>query len=875
MSIDSIQISDNEALAFSQAWYNDIADLVSDNLITKTEVLKITTEKRISLKNDLAKISLNKDTKTKFKSFLEEVEKGLLVVTPVPTASSDKPKEAEKIDISELPFAPTTAFNVMRLIQLWFFPADYSQSVKWNWKDLKWWNKIRKADQAVYVYAWKLWRASEQFSDNFWFSVSGNEKYGRAMRDVLDGMKKELDAWHKQNHGLSERYQSASDAIDRMNTSFAAKDYDWMIKHFETATTKLWMNRDWRWHLRNDKIRNIKKAKIQAELQQEQKKIDTLQTRQKNSEERSKKRTKKIDELNKQITDFKNIHWFDDKLITGKDAIGHIDSHIGSLDREIHLLQNDPYNRTHEGKVSGYQSDLNLLHSDANAPIANIEASLRSNWRLLSNWNIVWDPNSVLEKAKLAYETAKNETILATKVDKPAKTIAETQAKASFDSAKNTWDSLHRILEYRRSVSLRIDKLIEEKRILSTEVKPKVKEREKLIKQNEKWIKIQEEWEKKINSKSSNLQEKSQSSQKIIDRLNELNNPNIWTKRREVLNQELTELIGNKNRDAKRLLRDLKWASKNDVTVRTRIISELRWVLDTQKSSYEKIKGRLDLVQSNIDSQRKKIQTTIADYDSKANWVGPAQLEQIREESKRAIQAQSDEINRMNETAHNDFEKAKINLSPLEYRSLIRNNKVAKTFDAMDKFVNKMESTKTAPWKIMRFGYWALVLTWVGQLGMAAAMDRKKAAIYAWDMAAWFVPFWIGWVYDVWMWMHQFVTWKHWMTGDRVERKDAIVRTAFGVLWVITFWASNVIKATAKADKAYDIAKMAMTTSKLTSHWYILYESANLGYGLWDVWESILRDPSATFNALKKNHEMPHQRDWHVFTIPWDVQSKK
>lgn len=38
MSIDSLQISDSDALLLSQAGYNDIADLASDNKITKSEI---------------------------------------------------------------------------------------------------------------------------------------------------------------------------------------------------------------------------------------------------------------------------------------------------------------------------------------------------------------------------------------------------------------------------------------------------------------------------------------------------------------------------------------------------------------------------------------------------------------------------------------------------------------------------------------------------------------------------------------------------------------------------------------------------------------------------------------------------------------------
>jgi hypothetical protein len=74
----------------------------------------------------------------------------------------------------------------MRLIQLGFVPADYSESVKGDWKNLRWWNKARKANQAIYVNAGKVGRAVEGFSDNVWLNIfDKNKGYGNAMRDVL------------------------------------------------------------------------------------------------------------------------------------------------------------------------------------------------------------------------------------------------------------------------------------------------------------------------------------------------------------------------------------------------------------------------------------------------------------------------------------------------------------------------------------------------------------------------------------------------------------------------------------------------------------------------------------------------------------------
>jgi hypothetical protein len=65
-----------------------------------------------------------------------------------------------------------------------------------------------------------------------------------------------------------------------------------------------------------------------------------------------------------------------------------------------------------------------------------------------------------------------------------------------------------------------------------------------------------------------------------------------------------------------------------------------------------------------------------------------------------------------------------------------------------------------------------------------------------------------------------------------------------------------------------------LATSKAISHGYIIYESIHLGYALWDAGESFMRSPSETISALRKNQEMPYQREWHVMTVPGDVYNK-
>jgi hypothetical protein len=79
-------------------------------------------------------------------------------------------------------------------------------------------------------------------------------------------MNKELDAWNKQNKAPQARYQEAKDAIDRMNTSFGAGKYDEMMKHFDTATTKLGLNVDGTWHTKVDADRLVEKTRLQTEL---------------------------------------------------------------------------------------------------------------------------------------------------------------------------------------------------------------------------------------------------------------------------------------------------------------------------------------------------------------------------------------------------------------------------------------------------------------------------------------------------------------------------------------------------------------------------------------------------------------------------------
>ncbi len=92
-------------------------------------------------KKDVAQASTSDATQ---KALEAEKDKNAKLQQELEVAKKSKDKPSEEISLSTLPYAPTTAFNMVRLAQLGFFPTDYSESLAGEWSKLTKWQKVRK-----------------------------------------------------------------------------------------------------------------------------------------------------------------------------------------------------------------------------------------------------------------------------------------------------------------------------------------------------------------------------------------------------------------------------------------------------------------------------------------------------------------------------------------------------------------------------------------------------------------------------------------------------------------------------------------------------------------------------------------------------------
>ncbi len=786
-------------------------------------------------------------------------------------------EKTEEVSKESLPYAPTTAFNVVRLAQLGFFPTDYSESLSSDWSKLTKWQKVRKGVQWAYIGIHAVSAEVEHFSDKTYLKIFDSDaKWAKFNADVIKWLQKELDAWSKAHPDQKPRFESARWSITSMETAFASGKYKEAYKYANEVTTYLKMNVSGDWHMKTDADRQAEKARVSGETVTAQ----TDATKKSEALERAKKQKKAIEnDIKAKRERMDNTNNILQRTITGdnidakytdwKYGIQNIDTRVAEIDRITIAITANPV--APEVPQSLRESvDRNILRDPL---IRQSEARINDTRNAHGFRNpdgTIWgNPNNPLSQAKIAYDAGKS-------------WYEGERLKAEYENAVSRSQHLDSMVQYREDVKEYVDKISHEKAKLLA-LKPqlearniqqkKLEGREKAIPEMDKRIQKRDE---KTQSASMNAQEVAVREWEINSRLDKLSDPNTPQAERIKLNAELTDFIGTKNPEAQRLIQALKntpeWAAW--VAARTRILSELRSALNLQETSFNKIKERLEKAQAQVEAIRQEQMQALAAFEEaadKAEKAGKwAELEAIREKAKTTIEGFNKKREALLASAGTDFDTAKVTLQPIEYNKLLQANSLSKYFDKIDKFNTSLEGGSWAKW--MRLLYGALMLAGIAQIGMTASQDGKKAAVYAGDMAAGFLPFGIGGAYDIANGIYEWFTGKNYWTWDRVQWSDALVRVGMGVIGVVTFGASNIVKAAAKADKAYDVAKMAMTASKWIGHGYILWQGAHLGYGLVDVGRSMMSEGDGfkqNWEALKRNNpNLPAQQKWWYFVIP-------
>ncbi len=793
-------------------------------------------------------------------------------------------KPSEEVKMENLPYAPTTTFNMVRLAQLGFFPTDYSESLQGEWSKLTKWQKVRKWNQSLYVGIHATSSKVEKFSDSIYLGIfDTNAKWAKFNADILRWVQKELNAWAKVNPDQKPRLDSANGSIAAMETAFAAGKYDEGYKHFDEVAKSLKLNTSGDWHTKSDAERQAEKRRIawetavaQWEATWSNTALEQAKKIKKAFEADVKAKQKKVDTANQDLQRNITTDSLDPKYTDLKNGIHTIDSRIVEIDRIRWEITRDPTNPSVPDSIRTQFNKI-LNHPMMNDTAPNIRTAISAQGFQNPDGSIWGIPGNKLELAQQALAAA-------VKSDKPAMTQLYNNELARSTDLQLLQKYRTKVFEYVLVIEAEKAKL----QALRPQVEARNTEQKKLEWRENKLPEVDKRIAKrdeKMQSATATATEKATRWAEISVELDKLTNPDISNAEKVQINDKLTTLIGVHNPETAALLVALKAAPKWPawITERTRIIAILRSTLGIQETSFEAIKERLNKIHAEIEAIRTEQKTALESYDALAKkdqaWKW-AELEALREKAKWKI----NELNAKREAlllvAGTDFDKAKVSLPAIQYDALLKSSPMAKYFDKIDKFNIQLESNKTGSGKAMRWMYGALMLAWVAQIGMTAKQDSNKAFIYAGDMAAGFLPFGIGWVYDIANAAYSGVTGKNYWTWDKVTRSDALTRWAMGVVGVVTFWASNVLKWVATADKAYNVAKMALTASKGVWHGYVLWESAHLGYGLVDIGRSLLAEGDGfkqNWEALKQNNpDLPAQQKWWYFVVPngYEVNGK-
>lgn len=251
---EKVSLSDDELDALSN---NDFAEIARkgriDGEISVEELQMVTSETLVRFKEYLAKNSENtgitKSTLDGLKGIVAKVGTLPIPTSPeapksdavIPPTAGDKENSIEQKD---LPLAPTTAFNVMRLVQLGYFPKDYAPL---------WWEKpgtFHKWVQMFYVLPGKLgeW-ARTNANIAFQKKFDRDPVYKDFMLDLTKHMNAELEDWFKQNK-LSQKsnIDSAKQSLVEMRAAFDAGNTKAGMDHFNTLTEKMGLRVNGKWH---------------------------------------------------------------------------------------------------------------------------------------------------------------------------------------------------------------------------------------------------------------------------------------------------------------------------------------------------------------------------------------------------------------------------------------------------------------------------------------------------------------------------------------------------------------------------------------------------------------------------------------------------
>lgn len=815
--------------------------------------------------------------------------------------AAKKPKE----DVEDLPLAPTTAFNVLRLVQLWYFPKDFAPL---------WWDKpniFHKWLQAFYVLPGQLWEWTRTKAHTaFQKKYDRDAAYKDFMLDLTKQMDSELKWWFEKNKMTNgATISEAKTSLENMRSAFATWSDKEAFAHFDTLTERMWMRVDGRWHERPQADRDALRTAEDTKTSSAEKRValrTTIKERREwrlAADEASVKDKKAIID---QLYAREQAHTPDARFNAEGVKIADIDMEVSKLQLEKTTLENHTGALATESQalkdaiagrrfadIEAARTRIGYAHGDTFLPVWS-ELTLKQ-WEIDSKTTVIGfleKPNGTIElaeaeikkqswkvttfqaeEARLSGQIADSRTLDASKPAIQAK-LEQLQGSTGLieqarmaESVATTQRDTAREDAYKHKIELQ-ELNTQKKSLLTQSEQAKIafdwfSKRQSRITHIDNQVRVYTELKPLIREREG-ATNKLAGTKKTLDGSAEAiakREQKVRTAHADAspMHQALDRFnepwISQSrklelNEELNKLL-----AKKNPEALR--IEAKLKWtpteraqalrdmqnLLDARGKWVEFFKTSLDSVETRIKVLQTEAGRIMTEYDKQA---GTGDVEALRKKTEVEIGKINSEIERYNSDARAKYGAAAATLTPLQLDSLHAQSKLWGFFDAMNTGTSKLESigSTKAGGKAMRGVYGALTLAGLGQIGVTTANSGlKQWAIDAADMGIGFIPVVWG-AYDILVGAGQWIKWKELTSERAVSWTDALKRMGFWVLWLIPI-AGQIFKAAAKWEKLVEVArKVAVVerTAQITWKVLILNEAKNLWVALYDATGSVVSE---------------------------------
>ncbi len=821
---------------------------------------------------------------------------GNVVVKPI-----KKPKE----DTEDLPLAPTTAFNIFRLVQLWYFPKDFAPL---------WWDKpniFHKWLQAFYVLPGQLWEWTRTKAHTaFQKKYDRDAAYKDFMLDLTKQMDSELKWWFEKNKMTNgATITEAKTSLENMRSSFTAWNDKEAFAHFDTLAERMWMRVDGRWHERPQADRDALRTAEDTKTSSAEKRValrTTIKERREwrlAADEASVKDKKAIID---QLYAREQAHTPDARFNADGVKIADINTEISKLQLEKTTLENHTGALATESQaikdavagrsfsdIEATRTRIGYAHGDTFLPVWS-ELTFKQ-WEIDNKTMVIGlleKPNGTIELAEA--EIKKQSWKVTTFQTEEARLSGQIADSRTLDTAKTAFqarlDQLQGstwLIEQARTAEIVATTQRDTARgstyTYKTELQELNTQKKGLLAQSEQ-NKVAFDWFSKRQSRITHIEnqvrvytelkplivERERATNKLAGTKKTIDGSTEAIAKREqkvrtahadaspmhqaldrfsepgisqAKNLELNEELNKLLAQKNPEALRIEGKLKGTPTERAQALRDMQNLLDARGKWVEFFKTSLDSVETRIKALQTEAGRIMTEYDKQA---GTGDVEALRKKTEVEIGKINSEIERYNNDARAKYGAAAATLTPLQLDSLHAQSKLWGFFDAMNTGTSKLESigSTKAGGKAMRVVYGALTLVGLGQIGVTTANSGlKQWAIDAADMGIGFIPV-VGWAYDIVVWFAQWVMGEEITSKRKVDRGDAIKRVWFGMLGLVPIlWQAA--KAWATWGKIVDVArKVAVVerTAQITWKVLILNEAKNLWVALYDATGSVVSE---------------------------------